>query len=177
MFVVLCRSYCRSLLFIAVRIAVFYRLCPLYCRPLPFVVLLLPTAAFALPLILFVLSIGRRSSRPALRPFRIIRSSFFSLHSVLLFLSISRSFLLLVASASYSHDSLYASSACNYCQYVLSASPSVFLFSLSYTFILFYLLSISFQCLLNLVNIRNIYYIRNMEGYTEEMVLLKDLKF
>lgn len=48
-------------------------------------------------------------------------------------LSVSRSFLLLVASSSCSHDSLYevASSACNYCRYVLPASPFVSFFSLS----------------------------------------------
>lgn len=59
-----------------------------------------------------------RSSHLALRSFRIIRSPFFSLHSVLLLLSASHSFLLLVFSSSRSHDFLYAS-ACNYCRYVL----------------------------------------------------------
>lgn len=105
-----------------------------------FVALLLPTCAFALPLILFVLSTGtEKAFKPvplSLRPFRII-SPFFS-RNVLLLFSVSRSFLLLAFSSSCSHDSLYevASSACNYCRYVLSASPFVNFSFFSYT--LFY---------------------------------------
>lgn len=77
-----------------------------------------------------------RSSRPALRSFRIIRLPFFSSHSVLL-LSASHSFLLLVFSSSRSHDSLYAS-ACNYCRYVLSVLSFMSFCFFSYIFILFY---------------------------------------
>lgn len=119
--------------------------------PLPFVVLLLPTRTFALYLSFSSFSLERRSrpSRPALRSFRITRSPFFSSHSVLVFLSASRSFLLLVSSSSYSHDSLYeiASSACNYCRYVLSTSSL-------WTFAFSHILHLSrSQGVLNLVNI------------------------
>lgn len=84
-------------------------------------------------------SLERRSrlSRPALRSFRIIRSPFFFSHSVLLFLSASHSLLLLaVFFSSCSYDSFYevASSAYNYCRYVLLAS--LFVSFVSYT--LFY---------------------------------------
>lgn len=122
------------------------RLLSLVHLPLPFV-LLLPTCTFALPLILFVLFAGTE------KPFEPSCSSFLSdhtvaflllsHHSVLLLLSASGSFLLLVSS-SCSHDSLYevASSACNYCRYILSASLSVnFCFS---CILLFYRLSYDF---------------------------------
>lgn len=103
--------------------------------PLPFVLLLLPTRTFALYLSFSSFSLERRSrpSLPALRSFRITRLPFFSSHSVLVFLSASRSFLLLVSSSSCSHDSLYetASSACNYCRYVLSTS-SLWTFAFSH---------------------------------------------
>lgn len=94
-------------------------------------------------------SLERRSrlSRPTLQ---IIRSPFFFSHSVLLFLSASHSLLLLAVSfSSCSYDSFYevASSAYNYCRYVLLAS--LFVSFLSYTLLYF----IRSERILNLVSI------------------------
>lgn len=105
-----------------------------------------PTNAYVCALlILFVLFTGtEKPTEPSrLRSCRITRSPFFSSHSVLVFLSASHSFLLLVSSSSCSHDSLYeiVSSACNYCRYVLP-TPSLWTFAFSRVlhFILLYFL-------------------------------------
>lgn len=87
------------------------------------------------------------------------------LHSVLLFLSVPRSFLLLVASSSCSHDSLYevASSACNYCWCILSASQFASFYLFSRTSTLFNSISINFQWLLNLTNVFYVsFYLENV---------------